>query len=70
MSKMRIKKLFDLMKLPAPGKKDLKREAKLVKGFMVLLKKKLNRDVLCRSKIFQKLMSLVFHPEGNAEDWD
>ena len=65
---LRIKQLYIRMKLPCPVKRDIQKEAKLAKGFMVLVKKKLNRDVLCRSKLFQKLMTLVFHPETSFED--
>ena len=55
------------MGIPRPTKKDLMKQAKLAKGFMVLLKKKLNRDVLCRSQTFQNLMALVFI--DSDQDW-
>lgn len=55
------------MKLPTPNRKSIKREAKLAKGFMVILKKKLNRDVLCRSVVFRKLMTVAI-PKDDAEE--
>ena len=51
------------MKIPLPGPRELRKEAKLAKAFCVLIKKKLNRDQLCRNKTFRKLMDLVFDPE-------
>lgn len=48
--------------------KTIKREAKLAKGFLVILKKKLNRDVLCRSVVFRRLMSLVFQKDDAAKE--
>ena len=66
--KTRIKKLYVMMKMQVPNRRDIKQQSKLAKSFMVLVKKKLNRDVLCRSKVFQQLMSLVFNPEGKFEE--
>lgn len=67
-AKIRIKILYETMKVQVPNRKDIKKEAKLVKGFMVMVKKKLNRDTLCRSKTFQELMTLVFNPDGLPAD--
>ena len=50
------------MDLPARPKKEVRKDAKLVKAFGVLIKKKLNRDHLCRGRVFRKLMALVFDP--------
>jgi len=61
---IRIRRLYDKMGIPRPTKKDIKTQAKLAKGFMVLLKKKLNRDILPRSVPFRRLMALVFDPDG------
>lgn len=52
-------KLFIAMQVPPPSKRELKGQAKLAKGFMVLLKRKLNGDVLPRSRLFQTLMALA-----------
>ena len=59
----RIAKLFMKMDLPVPTRRDLKTQAKLAKGFCVLLKRKLQREQLCRGQLFRKLMALVFDPE-------
>ena len=53
--------------MPLPARRELKHQAKLAKGFMVLIKKKLNRDQLCRSHVFRKLMALVYNLD--QEDW-
>ena len=66
---IRIKKLYHMMKLPIPSRNDIKKEAKLAKGFMVMVKAKLNKDVLCRSVPFRRLMSLVFHDDEEKEVW-
>ena len=66
---IRIRKLFEIMVLPVPKAKEIKREAKLAKGFMVIVKKKLNRDVLCRSGPFRKLMASVFEQDDSQEVW-
>jgi hypothetical protein len=55
------------MTIPHPALKELKKQAKLAKGFMVLIKKKLNRDQLGRSHVFRKLMALVYGLD--QEDW-
>lgn len=55
------------MLLPVHKGKEIKREAKLAKGFMVIVKKKLNRDVLCRSVPFRKLMASVFSPDESQD---
>lgn len=46
-----------------PVRRDLKSQAKLAKGFCVLLKRKLQREQLCRGQLFRRLMALVFDPE-------
>ena len=58
-----------MMKLPVPNRNEIKNEAKLAKGFMVMVKAKLNKDVLCRSVPFRRLMSLVFHDEEETQVW-
>ena len=60
-----MSKLYLDMHLPAPSRRELKRDAKLAKGFTVLLKRKLNGDVLPRSKVFQQLMALAI-PQDNV----
>lgn len=57
------------MKLPVPNRTEIKKEAKLAKGFMVMVKAKLNKDVLCRSVPFRRLMSLVFHNDEETQVW-
>ena len=64
---VRIKSLYEKMTMPLPARRELKHQAKLAKGFMVLIKKKLNRDQLCRSHVFRKLMALVYNLD--QEDW-
>ena len=59
----RIKKFYHKSKLATPSKSDLKQQAKCAKGFMILVKRKLQRGQLCRGKLFRKLMALVFDPE-------
>lgn len=58
-----MKKLYLKSQLPTPSKADLKEEAKLAKKFMVLIKRKLQRDQVCRGSLFRKLLALVFDPE-------
>ena len=60
---IRMKRFYDKMKIPIPQKKVLNNEAKMAKGFSVLIKRKLQRNQLCRSKLFRQLMALVFDPE-------
>jgi len=64
---LRIALLYQKMDIPTPSRKDRRTEAKIIKGWMVMVKKKLNRDVLCRSETFQKLMALVF--DGCEQEW-
>lgn len=59
----RMKELFQLNQLPIPNRRTLRRQAKLAKSFMVLIKHKLQRDQVCRGELFRKLQSLVFDPE-------
>lgn len=47
--------------VPFPSKKELSKQAKVAKAFMVLLKRKLQREQVCRSGAFRTLMSLVFN---------
>ena len=60
----RMVKFYEKMMVPPPTAKLLKLEAKLAKKFTVLIKRKLQRDQLCRSKLFRRLMALVFDPSG------
>ena len=63
----RIKSLYGRFKIPLPSKKDLKNEAKLAKGSMVLLKRKLQREQVCRDPLFQSLMVMVFGDRDDEE---
>ena len=58
-----MKELFKMNQLPIPNRKNLRRQAKLAKSFMVLIKHKLQRDQVCRGHLFRKLQALVFDPE-------
>lgn len=51
------------MKLEPPPFKEIKQEAKKIKAFLVLIKKKLTRDQVPRSRLFRLLMALVFDPD-------
>jgi len=61
-----MKKINYKSKLPTPSKSDLKQQAKYAKGFMILVKRKLQRGQVCRGKLFRKLMALVFDPEDRC----
>ena len=50
------------MKLGIPKDK-VKKEAKKIKEFLILIKKKLNRQQISRSYNFRKLLALVFDPD-------
>lgn len=63
----RIALLYNKMEIQCPKQRDLKRQAKQAKAFMVLVKKKLTRDQVSRSKLFQKLLMLVFNPYEEAK---
>lgn len=66
---LRIKLLYMVMSLPVPSKGELKRYAKTLKKFCVLIKCKLQKGQLCRDYKFRKLMALVHDPdEQNDED--
>lgn len=65
----RMKLLFTIMEQPVPSSKDLKKEAKKIKSFLVLIKKKLQRQQVCRSRNFRKLMALVFDPNEEGRVW-
>ena len=60
---IRVHAFYILMQLPVPNGKLFKKEAKVAKQFTVLIKRKLQRDQLCRSVMFRRLMALVFDPE-------
>ena len=51
------------MELPMPSKKQIKKDAKKAKDFMILIKKKLQRGQVCRGNQFRRLMAIVFDPE-------
>lgn len=51
------------MEVPLPATKDIRKDAKVLKQFCVLVKRKLQREQLCRSLNFRKLMALVFDPD-------
>ena len=61
--------MFSIMKLAIPPKKDLNQEAKDMKKFMILLKKKLTRQQISRSPNFRKLLALVFDPNEQELGW-
>ena len=63
----RIGLLYGKMEIERPKQRELKRQAKQAKAFMVLVKKKLTREQVSRSKLFQKLLSLVFKPHEEAD---
>ena len=56
---LRIQNLYLKFKIPI-FKTELKKDAKLAKGFMVLVKRKLQRLQICRSVLFRQLLALVF----------
>jgi hypothetical protein len=67
-SSLRIKLLYRKFEVPI-NKPTLKSSAKLAKKFMVLVKRKLQRDQVCRSVLFRKLLALAFaSTRANAED--
>ena len=49
--------------VPLPSKRELKEQGKVLKSFCVLIKRKLGRPHLTRSRVFRKLVALVFHAE-------
>ena len=58
----RIRAFYEKFKvqIPCPPKKELKREAKVAKACMVLVKRKLQREQVCRDSGFRTLMAVVF----------
>lgn len=60
---IRIRLLFNKSKVPVPHKSVVKDQAKLCKKFLVLVKRKLQRDQLCRGKLFRRLLALVHNPD-------
>ena len=60
----RIKMVFLLANHPVPAKSVLKKSAKAIKKYLVLIKRKLQRDQVCRNRDFRKLMVLVYNPDG------
>lgn len=57
---IRIRELYLKFKLACPSTHELKKEAKLAKAFMVLIKRKLTREQVCRSTLFRTLQSMAF----------
>eukprot|EP00435_Cladocopium_sp_Y103_P045896 s815_g13.t1 len=55
-----IRSFYEKFEFPTPNRNEIKREAKLAKAFMVLVKRKLQREQVCRSSAFKTLMALVF----------
>lgn len=55
--------MYLLMKLAPPNKKELKKDAKNLKKFLGLVKRKLQRQQVPRSELFRRLMSLVYDPD-------
>lgn len=51
------------MGLPVPEKAKLKKECKKIKAFLVLLKRKLALQQVCRNRNFRRLMHLVYAPD-------
>ena len=64
---LRIKLLYAIMDKPIPTKSSLKKTAKKIKAFMVLIKQKLARQQVCRSLRFRRLMAMVFDPDETQE---
>lgn len=64
---LRIKLLYATMKFPLPAKGIVKKQAKALKAFCVLVKQKLNRQQVCRSLNFRKLLALVYDPD--EKEW-
>lgn len=51
------------MSIDPPSKENLKKTAKKIKKFLVLIKRKLQKGQLCRSFTFRTLLALVHDPE-------
>ena len=51
------------MGIDPPSKQDLKKTAKNIKKFCVLIKRKLQKGQLCRSFKFRSLLALVHDPD-------
>ena len=47
---------------------DLRAQGKKLKSFMILIKQKLNRQQLSRSRNFRKLLAIVFDPDEKEHD--
>ncbi|CAK9106712.1 Cyclin-related protein [Durusdinium trenchii] len=60
---VQINRVYLLMKLAPPNKKELKKDAKNLKKFLGLVKRKLQRQQVPRSELFRRLMSLVYDPD-------
>ena len=60
---IRMRLVYVTMELPVPNKADLKKEAKIIKKFLVFIKLKLARQQVCRAFLFRKLMALVYDPD-------
>ena len=56
------------MEIAIPNKAKLKQQAKQLKGFLTLIKQKLNRQQISRQRNFRMLLALVFDPEANQQD--
>ena len=56
----RIRNFYSKFDFPTPNRNAIKKEAKLAKAFMVLVKRKLQREQVCRSPAFRTLQALVF----------
>ena len=57
-----------MMDMVIPNKTIIKSQAKKIKGFLILIKQKLNRQQISREKKFRLLLALVFSPNAE-EDW-
>lgn len=60
---LRTRQLYKSMDVVMPSRRALKKEAKEMKAFMVLIKRKLGRPYLPRRALFRKLMALIFDPQ-------
>lgn len=60
---LRIRALYLTMSIDPPSKDNLKKTAKKIKKFLVLIKRKLQKGQLCRSFKFRSLLALVHDPD-------
>ena len=64
---LRLKAFYNAMAIEVT-KPDLRSQGKKLKSFMILIKQKLNRQQMSRSRNFRKLLAIVFDPEEKERD--